>query len=323
MKISELNVNDRVNITLVVKSASARETRAKKPYLALELYDGTSIINGNYWDWVTGNIPPVNAILDVTATVTEWQGVKQLNIVKIATNTERHLSEFMPTGSHDIAQTYKDAYALASDIRNDALRTITLSILEELKDLWLTVPGAVSVHHNYVGGTLVHSLGVARMALSICNNIPEANKDLCVAGGLLHDIGKLFTYKINGVNIEYTDEGRIFEHIFMGAEFVGNFAESHIDADDDTNYSIVRLLKHIILSHHGKQEYGSPITPKCIEAYIVSAADGINAQAEQIRAACAKDGVKVWTDKVFGLGGHQQINPAAVKKLFDTADLPI
>lgn len=318
MKISELQINQNCEITLVVKSAQARETRAKKPYLALDLFDGTDTIKCMYWDWTSGNIPPNNTILDVTGQVTEYQGIKQINIKTIKTNTVRHINEFMPTSGNDIAEVYKNAYSLASDVINDTLRSIALGVLERLKNEWLTIPGAVNVHHNYAGGTLVHSVNVAKIAGEIAKCIPEADVDLCIIGGLLHDVGKLFTYKIDGISIDMTSEGMLYEHIFMGAEFIGNFSETIVDADDPENYAIIRLLRHIILSHHGCREFGSPITPACIEAYIVSKADGIDSVAEQIRVASKGNTDKIWTDKIYYLDNKPHINPAYVKHTFRT-----
>lgn len=318
MKIKDLVVGETCEITLVVKSAVARETRAKKPYLSLEFYDGVDTIMANYWDWLSGNIPAVNSILDVKGQVTEWQGVKQLNVKTLKTNPDRHLAEFRPTGDADLAKVYRDAYSLLSDVKDNALRDLSLSIMDELRNEWLTIPGAVNVHHAYVGGTLVHSYSVAKIAKAIAENIPEANVDLCVVGGMLHDIGKLFTYKLDGIAIDYTNEGRLYEHIFMGAEFVGNFAESHIDCDEYFNMKKVELLRHIILSHHGKLEYGSPVFPACIEAHIVHCADGIDASTEQIRAASRKvpDGIR-WTDRIYTLNNRTQLTPDYVNYVME------
>lgn len=310
MKISNLEVGKSCNITLVVKSATPRETRAKKPYLVLELYDGVDTITGNYWDWVSGNIPEVNSILDVTANVTEWQGKKQLTINSLRNNTTRHLSEFMPSNGHDISKVYSDAYALLSTIKDNALRDLALGILEVIQSSWLTVPGAVGVHHAYVGGTLVHSYSVAKISKAIAEQVPGANVDLCIAGGFLHDLGKLYTYRMNGIAIDMTDDGRLYEHVFMGAEFVGNFAESVINVDDYYNMKKLQLLRHIILSHHGSLEFGSPVTPQCIEAFIVNHADGIDSSAEQIRNAARKvtDNTK-WTERIYTLGNRNQLTP--------------
>lgn len=310
MKIKDLVVGENCEITLVVKSAVARETRAKKPYLSIEFYDGVDTIMANYWDWLSGNIPAVNSILDIKGQVTEWQGVKQLNVKTLKTNTERHLAEFRPTGDMDLSEVYRNAYAMLSEVRDDTLRDLSLSIMDELRNQWLTVPGAVSVHHAYVGGTLVHSYSVAKIAKAIAENIPEASVDLCVVGGMLHDIGKLFTYKMNGIAIDITNEGRLYEHVFMGAEFLGNFADAHLDCDEYLTMKKVELLRHIILSHHGKLEYGSPVYPACIEAYIVSHADGIDASAEQIRAASRKVPNDIrWTDRIYTLNNRTQLTP--------------
>lgn len=313
MKIANLEIGAMCEITLVVKSAVSRETRAKKPYLVIEFFDGVDTISGNYWDWSSGNIPEANSILDVKAQVTEYLGKKQLNIKALRNNTTRHLSEFAPASEHDLSDIYKEAHELISDVKDDMLRDLALSILEELRNLWLTVPGAVGVHHAYTGGTLVHSLSVAKIAKALADQIPEANADLCVVGGMLHDIGKLFTYKMNGVNISMTDDGLLYDHIFMGAEFVGNFADAHIDADDYANMKKLQLLRHIILSHHGSLEYGSPIYPMCIEAAIVHHADGIDATAEQIRAAARKtpDNIK-WTERIYTLNNRAQLTPSYV-----------
>lgn len=310
MKIANLEIGSMCEITLVVKSATARETRAKKPYLFIEFFDGVDNISGNYWDWTSGNIPEVNSILDVKAQVTEYLGKKQLTIKALNKNTTRHISEFAPSSGYDLSAVYKDAYEMICDVKDDMLRGLTLGMLEDLRQLWLTVPGAVGVHHAYAGGTLVHSVSVAKIAKAIARQVPEANEDLCVVGGMLHDLGKLFTYRMTGVNINMTDDGLLYEHIFMGAEFVGNYAEDHVDADDYANMKKLQLLRHIILSHHGHLEYGSPVFPQCIEAFIVNHADGIDASVEQIRSAARKvpDNIK-WTDRIYTLNNRAQLTP--------------
>lgn len=302
MKIKELTTNEIVDITLVVISATAKETKAKKPYLVVELFDGTECITGNYWDWSSGNIPAVNTILDIKAQVTEWQGSKQLNIKTMKTNTTRHLAEFSPSSDYDIAEIYKSAYDLMSEVKDETLRTIALAVLEEMRVEWLTVPGARTVHHSYIGGTLVHSYGVAVKAKALAEVTEGANVDVATVGAMLHDIGKLFTYRINGISVELTANGKLYDHIFMGAEFVGNFAEAHVNTDDPYVYGKVRLLRHIILSHHGELEFGSPVTPMCVEAYIVHYADALDATNEQLRVATKAAGDStIWTDKLYTL----------------------
>lgn len=314
MKIRELEVNQVVTIPLVVKSATARETKAKKPYLSMEFYDGTDTINGNYWDWGGQNIPPKNAVLDVRAQVTEWQGTKQLNIKGMTTNTTIPLLEFMPSSGNDIAETYKNAYALMSDVKDDFLRDLALSVLEELQDAWLTVPGAKGVHHAYTAGTLIHSYSVARIAKAIAECTPGANVDLCIVGGMLHDVGKLYTYVVDGITIEMTDEGMLYDHIFMGAEFIGNYADNHYKLDELCMLKL-EMLRHIILSHHGKLEYGAVVTPMSIEAHIVCHADGVDAAAEQVREQSTKVGHVKFTDRIWTLENRPHMTTQYVQEV--------
>lgn len=301
MKIKELEVGKSYVIPLVVLAAVVRETKAKKPYLALELYDGADKIHGNYWDWPGKAVPEKNAILNVSGQVTEWQGAKQLNIRGLTTNTEKHISEFTPSSGLDIATVYKDAYELASDIGDEFLRSLCLGVLDDLRSLWLTAPAANGIHHAYAAGTLIHSLSVAQIAKSIAAAIPEANEALVVAGGLLHDVGKLFGYRINGIICEMTDKGKLFDHLFMGAEFVGNHAENLNLLKGTVAEAKIEILRHIILSHHGKQEHGAVVSPAALEAHIVFHADAIDAAAEMIRDSSKKAENPKWTERIRAL----------------------
>lgn len=314
MKIRELEVNQIVTITLVAKSASARKTKAKKPYLQLEFFDGVDTISGNYWDWGGTNIPQANAVLDVKAQVTEWQGAKQLNVKGMTTNTEVPLSDFAPSSGIDANEVYSNAYALITEVKDDFLRSITLAVLEELHDKWLTVPGAKGVHHAYTAGTLIHSYSVACIAKAIAEHTPGANVDLCTVGGMLHDLGKLYTYKLNGVAIDMTDEGMLYDHIFMGAEFIGNYADNYYMMDETCMLKL-EMLRHIILAHHGKLEYGSVTVPLSIEAHIVYHADAIDAAAEQVRSQSAKVGNAKWTDRIWPLENRPHLTTQYVAEV--------
>lgn len=316
VKIKDLTIGSATVLPLVVLSATPRETKAKKPYLQLELYDGTDSIQGNYWDWISGKIPEKNTILDVSAQVTEYMGTKQLNIKSLSTNTDRHLSEFEPSSGVDMSSIYMEAYSLVADVKDDFLRSTALEVLEQLKHELLVIPGAKSVHHAFVGGTLVHSLQVAKIAKAMSGIISESNDDLCFVGGLLHDIGKLYTYRLNGIVIDMTDEGMLYDHVFIGANFIGNFVENNGLIKTEKDSSKLELLQHIILSHHGCMEYGATVPPMCIEAHIVHSADGVDAAVQQVIEASNKLGETKWTDRIWALSNRPQLTTQYVKKVF-------
>ena len=140
-------------------------------------------------------------------------------------------------------------------------------------------PSAITHHHNYVGGNLEHGVGVVRLCKNICEMYENINKDLVITGGILHDIGKIKEYKVEAA-IDKTDEGNFIGHIVMGdrwiREKVGELREKGKDFDQD----LEDKLCHIMLSHHGKYEFGSPRMPKTIEACIVHAADLMDSQVK-------------------------------------------
>jgi len=305
--LTSLVVGSQCSLPLIVKNVTAKLTRAGKQYLSFEFFDGQDTITANYWDWNGKTAPTVNTVLTVVGIVDEYMGKKQINVKALKNNTEFSTIDFMPASSHDLGTVYKDAYELLSDVRNDTLRSIGLGLLEDEAALWLSVPSANFVHHAYVGGTLVHCLSVAKTAKAIASVTNGADVDLCVVGGMLHDIGKLFAYAVDGVAIKMTDIGILMEHTFLGARRIDDWAGVNLHLEPNVAATL-ELLLHIVLSHHGKQEYGAATPPLSLEAHIVSHADGIDATAEQIRDA-SKDAT-MWTDKIWALNNktHLSVN---------------
>lgn len=316
LKIKDLAVGSSYTIPLVVQVGSARTTKAGKPYLALTLFDGTDTISGNYWDWNGVAVPPNDRVLDVTCQVTEWQSAKQLTIKGLNSNTAISISEFTPSSGVDVESVFEEALELMSTVTDDTLRCIAENCLFKLKPQWLEVPGAKAVHHAYAGGTLIHSLSVARIAKSIAEQVHGANVDLCVVGAMLHDLGKLFTYNMSVATIEMTSVGMLFDHTYIGTEFISNFAEGVVDVDDPVVESKLNLLKHVVLSHHGLPEHGAAVQPLCIEAIVVHNSDKIDASCEMIRAASLKAAEDaMWTGQVWALNNRPHLSTYYVEEL--------
>lgn len=315
-KIRDLQVGTTVVIPLVIHNQTKRTTKTKKTYLDLILFDGEQEINAKVWSYPEDRgLMPTDTVYNVEASVGEWQGNKQLTIIHMKFNTDLALENFLPSSGLDINNIYTDATTLAATITDPLLNKLTKAILKDLEDKWKTIPAACSIHHAFVGGTLLHCYSVARIADCISQSIKIANRDLCVCGGLLHDVGKLFGYAFNGSTIAFTDDGQMFEHVFMGAEFVDNFADNHGFVNTPEDEAKMALLKHIILSHHGSLEFGSPVPPMSIEAVIVSAADHIDATTEMIVEAAKQPVNEMWTSRIYGMNNKPAILPDYTKNV--------
>ena len=281
MKIKDLVVGTNATINLVIKTAAVKTTKSNKPYLSLDLFDGCDSIQANCWDWYKDEIPKKNEVFAITAAVGEWAGNKQLTIKTLTLNTSAGIEEFAPRGDVDINACVQDAKDLIECIEHQGLHDVVLKIFKDNAARWRTVPGAKSVHHAYVGGTLQHSVETAKKAKAIAELIPTCDVSLCIAGALLHDLGKLWTYNLEGVVIDYTLDGESMEHISLGAVKLVEYMTPE-------NEQALWVLQHIILSHHGVLEHGSPVTPHFLEAWVVHYADAIDARTATVRELNAK-----------------------------------
>lgn len=274
--IKDYAVGSNIADTLVVKAGEIRLTSAKKPYLWIELTDGESTIQGNHWDWKLANAPQPNTIVDVSANVTTWQGTPQLKISNlIRTVSTKTLEDFAPKAPYDTSEYVVALRDLIDAMSSEPLRYLLNQIFMDIMPKFEKAPAAKGIHHAYPGGLLKHSVDVAYRAHAMCAMTDDCNEDLVTAGGLLHDVGKLETYKTNGVVIDYTYEGMLLDHLVLGIQFLNNYKTPE-------NANMINLLNHLIVSHHGMKEWGSPVTPKCVEAYILHYCDNIDAKVNTI-----------------------------------------
>ncbi len=198
-------------------------------------------------------------------------------------------------------------------MKDDFLRELTLTILEQLRHLWVTVPGANTIHHAYTAGTLIHSVSVAKIAKAVAETIPGAFIELATIGGLLHDLGKLFGYRINGIVCEMTDEGLLYEHTFLGAQFVNNFAEENSLLKDEKDEAKLELLCHIILTIMETREYGAAITPSSIEAQLLIKQMLSMQQLSKSELKSDKPAVPNGTERIWALRKTVRTSPLNIR----------
>ena len=165
--------------------------------------------------------------------------------------------------------------SIISTIENPHLKTLLELIFsnEEIADSFQKAPAAKGFHHAYIGGLLEHTLSVTQLLDLVADHYQQANRDLIITGGILHDIGKIRELSFKG-SMNYTDEGRLIGHIVMAVELV----DTKIAEISDFPKQLALELRHILLSHHGTLEYGSPKRPKTIEALIVNFIDDLDAK---------------------------------------------
>lgn len=307
MHIKDIKVGESYKMTVVVSSSVIRTTKTNKAYLDLEVFDGIDSINCKIWDWTHPNSIERNAVLDIEGTMTEYLGTKQLAIAFYARNTTTSLASFAPACPYDVDEYLQEGRDLINMILPQDLYELVLKVYTDHTKMLVTVPGAKKIHHSYIAGTLVHLVETANKALAIASTIPEAHHGLCIAGALLHDIGKLYTYTIDGAVIDYTDEGESLDHIALGLICMNEYKTTE-------NANLVGLIQHIIASHHGLKEYGSPVTPNFLEAWIVNYADGIDARVDTIKALNAK-ATGNYTEKEWTLENKKMVTFKRIREL--------
>lgn len=280
---------------LAVKRANIGTTTKGSTYLNCTLYDGETEMPAKQWDFV-GAPPKENSVIKVEATVEQYQGNPQLIILRWRPSEPKDgvdPKKFIPVSplSRESAEFQIKNYV--NMINHPGIKQMVNACLQGYWDDFFTAPGAVNHHHNYLGGLAEHTIGVVEQALKIAPE--DANKDLLIAGALLHDLGKIWEYDWkSGCTIAMTSKGRLIGHI--GLELM-MLAELILELDNET----ANQLLHLIASHHGKLEWGSPVEPKTKEAVILHNADILDVQLWKIARAESEAGDSEWTQKVSGL----------------------
>jgi 3'-5' exoribonuclease len=166
----------------------------------------------------------------------------------------------------------------------------------------LSAPGAKSIHHAYAGGLLEHTLAIMRICRAMAGLYPQVDKEILLVGALCHDLGKAFELS-HGISREYTDAGRLLGHIQIGLEVLETFLRKVKDLPED----LAMHLKHLVISHHGELEFGSPCRPQTVEAFILHYADNMDSKINTVQSALtASDGAEAtgWSDYHRTLGRY-------------------
>jgi len=290
MFVSNIKDRSQVDAVFLVREKITAMAKNGKPYLTLKLMDKTGEVEGKVWDKVDELSAAFNKddFVAVRSKATVYLGKMQLVIAELKKVPDEAvaLADFLPEAARAIGEMAGELAALLATLSDQHLKRLLAAFFDDaaFMALYSSAPAAKGMHHVYLGGLLEHSLAVARLVDRIAPLYEGLNRDLLVAGALLHDVGKVreMTYSRS---FDYTDEGKLLGHITIGVEMI----QEKIAAIAGFPQELAMLLKHMLLSHHGQYEFGSPKRPKTVEATILNYLDDLDSKINGIRSHIGKE----------------------------------
>lgn len=297
--IKELTDGDKLKLTALLSTVNKGVTNKGAPYLSIVLQDKTGTIDAKFWNVSEEQLAlyKPGMVAEVNGDVLSHNKQLQFRIVSIHVLDRNNvdLSEFVQASPIPRAQLKEEITSIISSIQNDTIRKIVQEILKEYETDFFAYPAASKNHHNFVGGLATHVLGMLKLAEQVCNLYPMLHRDLLYGGVLLHDIGKLV--ELSGpVITEYTMEGKLLGHISIMQAKVAQAAERlQLDGEE------VILLRHMILSHHGQYDYGSPVLPMLPEAEMLYFIDNMDARMNTLQKTMDQVEPGEFSSRIFAL----------------------
>ncbi len=301
-----------INEPLLMADVVRRKTRDGRPFMLCTLRDRTGLMNGVFWDvpdYVDAWVKPGLAVL-VSGQTNNYKNVLQVNITDLNLAGDIDLSELLPSSQRSRSDMLAELQGQIKQLEEPWRELVTQILLEDdFLALFADAPAARMMHHAYIGGLLEHTLSMASLANVLASHYPYVNKDLLLAGTLLHDMGKTAEYSVDG-SFGFSEDGRLVGHIVRGVVMVEKAA-----AELDFPQEELRQLIHLILSHHGTLEWGSPVKPKTIEAVLLHQIDLLDSRVQGFFDHLQNDsGDETWTTKSSFMHGTELRRPPSFDK---------
>lgn len=307
--IGYVTVGDKFDGFMLIKEMSKGVTSAGKPFLTLILRDATGEIEAKLWDASKEDesLFIVEQIIYVAGEINQFRGKQQLKIMslRLAQSTDGvQVSDFVEKAPVDKKYLTEKLTEAIFEMQNPNLQRMVRAFIKKYQEALLTYPAAAKNHHEYASGLAHHIVSMLQIARELHNLYPQLNKDLLYAGIILHDLGKL--KELSGVvTTTYTLEGKLIGHIPIMVEEIGRMADDlKIEGEE------VLILKHLVLSHHGKKEWGSPTPPLIREAEILHYIDQIDAKMNMLNRSLDKVKPGEFTERLFALDNRSFYKPS-------------
>ena len=302
--VSDLNSEQNITSFFLVHEKEVRSTREGKPYLRLELGDRSGTIEARMWDQFEAPAKDIarDDFVKVQARVEMYRNRPQLAVLqlRLAKPEEVDLNDFLPHTKEDVGKMFAQLLEYAGSIRNEWLRRLVERILSdpEIARRYRRAPAAKVMHHAYLGGLLEHVVGLCGLARQVAVHYPELDLDLLLTAAILHDVGKLDELCYERA-ISYTVEGQLLGHIVMELHVVNKA----MDAIEGFPEKLKTVVQHLLISHHGQYEFGSPKLPMIREALVFHYLDDLDSKLAAVRAALAiESGEPEWSAYSGALG---------------------
>lgn len=310
MNFNSIDDSGRVEGFCIVKSVEKKTSSKGDVYLDFTLADAAGEINAKLWRYIPAEHGEYKSqdIVKVRGTVSSYNGADQLRIERIRTAFEGDkvkIEDLVRSVGYSGEQMFDELYSLADNFSDGELKSIVTAILSDCKEKLLYWPAAYKLHHAVRGGLLMHVLSIVRLCVSVCDIYTFVDRELLIAGAILHDIAKLEEFSVGELGIAegYTSEGNLLGHIAMGAAMVDEYAKK-LNVSRKTSV----LLQHMILSHHGDPEYGAAVRPMFIEAEILSELDLLDSRIYEMRDAVSSVKPDEFSGRIWALNERKLYN---------------
>ncbi len=306
-KLTDAEISSTLSRPLLLSAIEENTDRNGKAFVKVTLKDGFSDVTALMFATSTADLEArlirPNTVVDADLAVSEYQGSKSFKVSNLAPAADTSLSvaDFVKLPPVDLDVMYDEIISMltaASGTDATPISDLVIRILTKYKDAYMTSSAAVSMHHNLRGGLLYHSYRMVKAADAICNVYTNLDRELLMCGAALHDIGKIWEYDTSeSGDAAFTSSGILFGHLYMGASLIKGFTAGH-----DYNKEKVQMLIHMILSHHGTQEWGAVACPAIPEALALHYIDNLDAKMYMFEEQyeCLGEG-EISEKKVFGL----------------------
>ena len=298
----------------MVKSVAVKTGSTGKPYLDVILGDNTGEINGKKWDvGSSDHLLREKDIVKIIAVVTEFNSQLQLKIQRIRKAVPESnpddimdMGDFVKAAPEDPEEMYGYIFRSCESIKDEDYRKLCLKVLEENREKLMYYPAASKNHHAELGGLLYHTKRMLMNGERVCQVYTNLNKDLVIAGVVLHDIQKIFEIDADqdGMASGYSFEGQMLGHIVMGVKYVDRLAE-----ETGLPYEKKVMMEHMVLSHHYEPEFGSPKKPLFAEAEVLHYLDILDARMYDMEEAVAHTEPGGFSDRIWTLDNRRIYNP--------------